>query len=526
VKPDEEVSQRKAAAMSKPFVCSGERRRTLAEVKERAARFGGALRSLGLQHGDRYAIVMRNEIGFVEANLAATTIGAVPVPVNWHWSDADLRHLLADSGAKAAVVHTDLLPSVKAQMPAGMQIIEAEVPPEVRDAYELGDVPLSGKYPVLDGLIAAGVPAADPGAPPMGVIYTSGTTGLAKGILREPVKPENVPALLSFIRELMALQPGYTIVLPAPLYHTAPNVNVTFGAALGVSMIIMPRFDPEEFLRLVAEHKADSVQMVPTMFARLLRLPVEVRSRYDVSSLKAIVHAAAPCPPETKRAMIDWLGPIVTEYYGGSEGGPWVACDTQEWLAHPGTVGRPVLDAAIKILGPDIEEVPAGEAGVIYGRSPEVWPDFTYIGNDTRRREIDAGDGFLTVGDVGHLDEDGFLYLSDRLNDMVISGGVNIYPAEIEASLAGFHGVADVAVFGVPDSDMGEALAAHVELLPGAHLTEDDVRDHVRAALAKYKVPKIVMFEEKLPREDSGKLFKRRLKAPYWEKAKGQGHGE
>jgi long-chain acyl-CoA synthetase len=506
--------------MSEPFVCSGGRRRTLAEVKQRAAKFGGALKSLGLQYGDRYAIVMRNEIGFVEANLAAASSGAVPVPVNWHWTGADLRHLLTDSGAKIIVVHTDLIPGVEAQMPPGTQIIEAEVPPEIRDAYGLGDMPLSGKYPVLDELIAsADILMASPEAPPMAVIYTSGTTGLAKGILREPIKPENARGLLSFTQEALALQPGCTIVLPAPLYHTAPNVNVTFGAALGVSMIIMPKFDPEEFLRLVAENKVDAVQMVPTMFVRLLRLPAEIRLKYDVSSLKAIVHAAAPCPPDTKRAVIDWFGPIVNEYYGGSEGGLWVYCDTAEWLAHPGTVGKPVLDAAIKILGPDLKEVPVGETGAVYGRSPNVWPDFTYIGNDAKRREIDAGEGFLTVGDVGRVDEDGFLYLSDRLNDMVISGGVNIYPAEIEASLVGLAGVADVAVFGVPDPDMGEALAAHIELLPGAQLTEDDIRNHVRATLAKYKVPKIVVFEDKLPREDSGKLFKRRLKAPYWEKA-------
>jgi len=505
--------------MSEPFVRSGGRQRTLAEVKERAARFGGALRSLGLRHGDRYAIVMRNEIGFVEANLAATPIGAVPVPVNWHWTGADLRHLLTDSGVKAAVVHSDLIPGVEAQLPEDVRIVEAQVPPEVRDAYGLGDVPLTGRYPVFDELIAAaGIPAVAPQAPPMGVIYTSGTTGLAKGILREPVKPENAPSLLSLVQGVLAMRPGSTIVLPAPLYHTAPNVNVTFGAVLGVSMVIMPKFDPEEFLRLIAQYQADSVQVVPTMFTRLLRLPAETRAKYDVSSLEAVVHAAAPCPPDVKRAMIDWLGPIVREYYGGSEGGIWVDCDSAEWLAHPGTVGKPVLDAAIKILGPDLREVPAGETGAIYGRSPTAWPDFTYIGNDAKRREIDAGEGFVTVGDIGRVDEDGFLYLSDRANDMVISGGVNIYPAEIEAALSGLDGVADAAVFGIPDPDMGEALAAHVELLPGSGLTEDDIRDYVRGTLANYKAPKVVVFEQQLPREDSGKLFKRRLKAPYWEK--------
>jgi len=228
------------------------------------------------------------------------------------------------------------------------------------------------------------------------------------------------------------------------------------------------------------------------------------------------VHAAAPCPPAVKRAMIDWLGPILNEYYGGSEGGAWVYCTSEEWLAHPGTVGRPVAGMAIRVAGPDGREVPTGETGVIYGRSLSAWPDFTYIGSDEKRRSIDLGDGFITVGDVGRVDEDGFLYLSDRLNDMVISGGVNIYPAEIEACILGLGGVADVAVFGVPEPELGEAVAAHVQLLPGANVTEDQVREHVQQNLAKYKAPKVVVFEEELPREDSGKLFKRRLKARYW----------
>jgi long-chain acyl-CoA synthetase len=252
------------------------------------------------------------------------------------------------------------------------------------------------------------------------------------------------------------------------------------------------------------------------MFTRMLRLPREVRDRYDLSSLKAVVHAAAPCPPDVKRAMIDWLGPIIREYYGGSEGGIWVACDTPEWLAHPGTVGRPVPDAAIRVLDPFLKEVPTGETGLVYGRSPNAWPAFTYLGNDAKRREIDAGDGFITVGDLGHVDADGYLYLSDRQHDMVISGGVNIYPAEIEACLLNLAGVADSAVFGIPDPDLGESLAAHVEPQPGATLTADQVRDHVRRHLAKYKVPSVVVFDEELPREDSGKLFKRRLKERYW----------
>ncbi|MDT0200670.1 AMP-binding protein [Nocardioides sp. AE5] len=502
--------------MNAPFVRSGDRVRSMAEVKERAARFAGSLQTMGMAHGDRYAIVMRNEIAYVEVNLAAAAIGAVPVPVNWHWTGVDLEHLLTDSGAKVAVVHSDLIPGVEAQRPEGMQIIEAAVPEEIRQAYGLPEVPLTGRYPVLDDLIDAGtVPDSAPDAPPLAVIYTSGTTGLAKGILRDPVAPENAPKLLKFISEFLRMGPGLTTVLPAPLYHTAPNVNMTFGAALGMNLVIMPKFDPEEFLRLVQEYRVDTVQMVPTMFNRLLRLDQATRDKYDLSSLGAVVHAAAPCPEETKRAMIDWFGPIIYEYYGGSEGGAWVYSTSEDWLSHPGTVGKALDDTAIRILDENLEEVPVGQSGVIYGRS-DSWPDFTYIGNDEKRRAIEAPDGFITVGDIGRVDEDGFLYLNDRVNDMVIAGGVNIYPAEIESALHGLEGVADVAVFGIPDPDLGEVLAAHVQLLPGASLTEQQVKDHVTTTLAKYKTPKVVVFEDELPREDSGKLFKRRLKESYW----------
>ena len=503
--------------MSDAVVVSGDRSTPLATVKQRAARLAAGLRSIGVRPGDRYGIVLRNETGFLEANLAAPAIGAAPVPINWHWTGTDLAHLLSDSGVQAVVCHSDLLPAVERLKPEHAAIVEAPVPPEVAQAYGLGDVPLSGRYPTTTELIDAHEPPEKPvlDAPPMAVIYTSGTTGLAKGILRDPPDPASAAGLVQLMRTLMSFDGGTTL-LPAPLYHTAPNVAATFAAALGMSLVVMPKFDPEEFLRLVEKHRVSTVQMVPTMFVRLLHLPADVRAKYDVSSLTTVVHAAAPCPPEVKRAMIDWLGPIVNEYYGGSEGGTWVYCTSEEWLAHPGTVGKPILDAQIKILGPDLDEVPVGEAGVVYGRSPSVWPNFTYLNDEEKRRSIDAGGGFITVGDVGRVDEDGFLYLSDRLNDMVISGGVNIYPAEIEACLLTLDGVADAAVFGIPAPELGEALAAHVQLRPGATVSGQDVKDHVRRHLARYKVPSVVVFEEQLPREDSGKLFKRVLKQRYW----------
>jgi long-chain acyl-CoA synthetase len=239
-----------------------------------------------------------------------------------------------------------------------------------------------------------------------------------------------------------------------------------------------------------------------------------VRTRYDLSSLRWIVHAAAPCPVDVKRAMIEWLGPIIAEYYGGTETGPVVFCNSEEWLAHPGTVGRAIAQAVIKILDADDRELPTGESGEVY-MWLDVWPDFTYAGDEEKRRAVER-DGLISCGDIGYLDADEYLYLNDRRSDMVISGGVNIYPAEIEACLLSLQGVRDCAVFGIPDAEFGEALAAHVELHAGESLTADSVRDHVRASLAPYKTPRVVEFSDSLPREDSGKIFKRRLREPYW----------
>jgi len=303
-------------------------------------------------------------------------------------------------------------------------------------------------------------------------------------------------------------------VIPAPLYHTAPNVYALAAAAQGMDMTIMAGFDAEEFLRLVERHRVTVVQMVPTMFVRLFALPEQVRRRYDLSSLRRVVHAAAPCPPEVKRAMIEWLGPIIYEYYGGTETGPIVFCTSEEWLAHPGTVGRPLHGAVVKVLDDGGRELPAGESGEIY-MWLDVWPDFTYEGDEQKRRSVER-DGLISCGDIGYLDDDGYLYLNDRSSDMVISGGVNVYPAEIEACLLSLEGVRDCAVFGIPDEEFGESLAARLELDVPAELRADAVRAHVRTRLAGYKTPRVVEFSDALPREDSGKIFKRRLREPYW----------
>ncbi len=308
-----------------------------------------------------------------------------------------------------------------------------------------------------------------------------------------------------------------TCLLAGPLYHSTPNAFSLRFFAMGAKLIIEPRFDAETLLRRIEQERVTHLLAVPTMFVRLLRLPAEVRARYDLSSLRFVMHGAAPCPVHVKRAMIDWWGPIIHEHYGGTETGAVTYCDAPAWLAHPGTVGRALPSCDVRIIAEDGSDVAAGGTGEVICRNRN-FPDFTYHGDDDKRRRADR-QGLVTLGDVGYLDQDGYLYLCGRANDMVISGGVNIYPAEIEAELHKMAGVADCAVFGIPDDEYGEKLCAVVQPIPGAVFTAAAVQAHLRERVAGYKVPRQVEFRAELPREDSGKIFKRKLRDPYWEGA-------
>ena len=495
----------------------GEREISHDALRARAARVAGALAAGGVEHGDRVAIVLRNDPDFLLLSAACGVIGAVPVPVNWHWRGEELRHVLTHSGSRAVFAHSPFVPDVERARPGDVPLIEVPVRAEQAGAY--GHTPATGRHPMLDDWLKGAEPFAEPlGSAPTSLIYTSGTTGLPKGVLREPMDPEQSLKIAGATLAGMGLAPGHKTLITAPMYHSAPNAQGLFAVALGIDTTIMPRFDAEQFLALIELHGITHAQVVPTMFVRMLELPEAVRERYDTSSLQTVVHAAAPCPVHVKRRMIEWLGPVVLEYYGSTETGIVVNCDSQEWVAHEGTVGKPLPGAEIRIYGPDGQLVGPGETGEIYVRRPSFFPQFTYLGQDDKRREIDR-DGYVTIGDIGYLDADGFLYLSDRVRDMVISGGVNIYPIEIESCLLELPGVRDAAVFGIPDDAYGEALAAHVDADPAAGLTEDTIRDHVRERLAAYKVPKLVVFDDDLPREASGKLFKRRLRDRYWQDA-------
>ncbi|MEZ0050222.1 long-chain acyl-CoA synthetase [Mycobacterium sp. MAA66] len=472
------------------------------DVRARASAVAGGLAALGVEAGDRVAICLHNDIAFIEASVGVGMLGAIPVPVNWHWKGAELAYLLDDSDSKVIFANTSLVPTAEA-VAGGRPLIEV---------IEGSDVP-SGRHSCYEDWIAGHSGWSEPPRQaPMAMVYTSGTTGRPKGIVRAPSAPAQSQAMAGLLLEAFGLAPGMRTLVAAPMYHSAPNAHALVSAAAGVDLTIMGKFDAEDLLRQIAEHQIDHFQAVPTMFVRLLNLPDEVQAKYDVSSLKSVVHAAAPCPIEVKRRIIDWFGPIVREYYGGTETGPCVACDSADWLTHPGTVGRPIGDADVRIYSENGDLLPEGESGRIHLRPPSVLPNFTYHGNPDKRTAMEH-DGYLDIGDVGYLDHDGFLYLNDRSTDMIISGGVNIYPAEIEACLIVLDGVRDVAVFGIPDDEFGESIAAHVE---ATGLTEDDVREHVRSNLAGYKVPKVVVFDDNLPREDTGKLMKRKIRAGYW----------
>ena len=490
-------------ASEQPAVRCGESEVSYPELFGGALRASTGLASLGVGAGDRVALLLRNSVEFLQASIATVPLGASAVPINWHWRGEEIAHVLADSGAKALVLHGDLWPAVAEHVPEGVA------------AIVVGEGEVAGAARWSEWMEALDPWQQAPETAPVSIIYTSGTTGKPKGVVREQSSDEKREASRELLAELFQLGEGERTVIPAPMYHTAPNVYALACALLGMDMTIMERFDAEDFLRIVEDQQVSVVQMVPTMFVRLLALDEDVRRSYDTSSLRWIVHAAAPCPPNVKHAMIEWLGPIVAEYYGGTETGPVTFCTSEEWLAHPGTVGRALPGASVRVLSEDGEQLGPGESGEVYVWH-EVWPDFTYEGDDEKRRSVER-DGLVSCGDIGYLDEDGYLFLNDRASDMVISGGVNIYPAEIEACLLSLPGVRDCAVFGIPDEEFGEALAAHVEPIEGTVLNAEDVRAHVRERLASYKAPKVVEFSGSLPREDSGKIFKRRLREPYWE---------
>ena len=467
------------------------------------------LRELGLERGDTVAVLLPNDAPILEVLTATFQVGWYVTPLNTNLAVPEIAYILKDSEAKAFIAHERFAETAVAAADA------AGLAPRARLA--VGEIPGFASYEALK----SGRPADTPGDRLAGQFmqYTSGTTGRPKGIRRPlfDVDPDVLGGLLAGHLARFDIAPGGDGVhlTTSPMYHTAPLAYTWFSLNFDQQVVLMDHWDAERALQLIEEHRVTCTHMVPTQFQRLLLLPEAVRTQYDVSSLRNVLHAAAPCPLETKQRMLAWWGPVIYEYYGATEGGGSLI-KPQEWLERPGSVGRAWDGAEIRILDDEGKDCPPGAPGTVYMKLVQ---DFSYKGDEAKTRDNRRGE-FFTVGDVGYLDEAGYLFLCDRKIDMIISGGVNIYPAEIESTLFRHPKVADCAVFGIPDDEWGEQVKAAVEPVshaePGEAL-ERELLDFCRENLARFKCPRSVDFHEALPRDPNGKLYKRRLRDPYWE---------
>jgi long-chain acyl-CoA synthetase len=477
------------------------------ELARQADRYGRGLQALGLGTGDTFATLLPNSAAALAMYFAAIETGLYVVPINWHQTGTEVAYILGDSEARAFVAHERF---------AGAAAQAAELA-GVKDRFAVGDVPGFGP---LAGLGDDGTderPAHRTHGAPM--LYTSGTSGRPKGVRRPltGLDPDAASMMATWFFGIFGLAPfdGHVHLCGSPLYHTAVLNFAANSVTLGHPVVLMDRWDSAEALRLIELRRVTHTHAVPTQFRRLLALPAGERARFDPSSLRCVIHSAAPCPPETKRAMIDWWGPVIVEYYAATEGGGTLITAGQ-WLSKPGSVGLPWPGSEVRVLGPDGEPVAAGEQGLVYMKMGSS--TFSYHNDEEKTQAARAGDLF-TVGDIGYLDPDGYLFLCDRASNMIISGGVNIYPAEIEAALAAHPAVADVAVFGIPHADWGEEVKAVVEpaagIDPGEVLTAE-LMAFLGGRLAAFKRPRTIDYVAELPRDPNGKLYKRKLRDPYW----------
>jgi long-chain acyl-CoA synthetase len=468
-----------------------------------------ALTALGLGRGDKVAVMLHNCHQILEVGQAAVKTGLVTVPLNYRLRGREIQYIIDNSDARALIVGEEfvpelqpILPELTGIVPGGFVLVGHGMAPTPFRDYEAFLAPQSTADPTE---------TAPPGINSM--VYTSGTTGRPKGVYR----PGGIdPAVILAILQGFGLQMGSEVhIVPAPLYHSAPALGAMLTIALGGTLVIMDKFDPEQFLALVERERVTSTFVVPTIVKRVLALPDDVKRRYDPSSLRSLIVGAAPFPIETKKAAVEYFGDCLYEYYGSTDAGLNTILPPSEQRARLASCGKPIGDSVIRILDDDGNELPTGEVGNIYITNTLV-KAMTYYKDPEKTRSAFRGD-YMTVGDMGYLDADGYLYIVDRKTDMVISAGVNIYPAEIEEVLHEHPAVLDVAVIGVPNEEWGEELKAVVQLRPGVTATADDLIDFCRTRMADYKRPRSVDFVDEVLRNPSGKLLKREIRAPYWE---------
>jgi long-chain acyl-CoA synthetase len=483
---------------------------SFAELEARSNRLAHLLRRCGVGRLGHYSIYMENNARYVECCAAGERAGHYYTCVNSFLTAEELAYILNNSQSKVLITSQAKRDVVLAALPLSSGIALCLIV----------DGPSDGSRVLnLDEATAPFPPTPIPDESlGTAMLYSSGTTGRPKGILR-PL-PEQPPSqklpVFDFLLKLWQYREGMIYLSPAPLYHSAPQAAVNLTVAMGGTTIVMERFDAEHYLQLIQRYGVTHSQLVPTMFSRLLKLPDDVRHRYDLRSLEIAIHAAAPCPVQVKEQMIEWWGPIIHEYYGATEGLGFTACNSHEWLAHKGSVGR-VLMGKLHVMDDDMKELPTGTPGTLWF---ETATPFEYFNDPQKTKEARSADGTMsTVGDVGYVDGDGYLYLTDRATFMIISGGVNIYPQECENLLITHPKVADAAVFGVPNADLGEEVKAVVQLMPGvpaAQATTDELLKFCSQHLARQKVPRSIDYEAELPRLPTGKLYKRLLRDRYW----------
>ncbi len=482
---------------------------TCGELNDRSIQFAPFLADAGLQQGDVVALFMENHLRYHEIYWGTVRSGMYLCAVNKYLKAEEAAYIVKDSGAKVIVTSA-------AMHEASAVVADIDDCP-IRLAL---DGPVDGYESYEDAV--ADQPTEPRVSEPLGdfMNYSSGTTGRPKGI-RRPLTGNDFSspsALDGLIKQLFSVDFDSMYLSPAPLYHAAPLAFTAGVHSNGGTIVIMDRFDPVEALRLIETHKVTHSQWVPTMFVRMLKLAQADRTQFDLSSHQVAIHAAAPCPVEVKRQMIDWWGPILHEYYAGTELNGLTYCNSEQWLAHPGTVGAPILGVP-HICNEQGDELPVGEVGVIYfERDVRA---FEYHGDPekTQSSQHPLHDLWTKLGDIGYLDQDGYLYLTDRESFMIISGGVNIYPQEIEDAFVLHPKVGDVAVIGVPNADMGEEVKAVIQPVPGVEASDELANELLAFAkehLATYKVPRSIDFEAELPRLETGKLYKRLLRDRYW----------
>lgn len=486
---------------------------TFASYEARCNQLAHLYRDLGLQRLDHVAFLMENNPRMLEAEGAAERTGLYYTCINAYLAAEEAAYIVNDSESQV------LITSFAKQ---GVAAALPDLCPKVRRFLMCdGTIPGWESYEAaIDVYPTDPVPDEKLGA---AMLYSSGTTGQPKGILRPlpDIHPGDPLPVMEFVKLMFRFREGQVYLSPAPLYHSAPQASVSATVRLNSTAVIQERFDPEQWLQLIERYGVTHCQMVPTMFSRLLKLPEATRKRYDVSSLEVIIHAAAPCPVPVKEQMIEWLGPIIIEYYGATEANGYTFCDSKEWLAHPGTVGKPVL-AELLILDDDGNPCPTGTSGTVWFRGATAFEYYNDPAKTADGRKQDEAGVMSTVGDVGYVDDDGFLYLTDRKTYMIISGGVNIYPQETENLLITHPKVADAAVIGVPNEDLGEEVKAVVQLeadVEAAETVERELIDFCHEHLARFKCPRMIDFTDELPRLPTGKLYKRLLRDKYW-----QGH--